>query len=316
MTGLYITLATVGGIGLIILITSFVCFIMTFYSPKRKPVGNDEYPMPPGEVYEPFHDVIRNWTKSIREMPHEDIEITSYDGLRLCGQYFEYESGAPVELLFHGYRGSAERDLCGGVERCFAIGRNALIINQRASAESEGSVITFGIKEHRDCLSWINYAVKRFGEDSKIIITGVSMGAATVMMAAGEQLPENVVCVLADCGYSSAREIIKKVIADMGLPPKVFYPFVKLGALVFGGFKLEENSPIEAMKRCKIPIIFIHGDTDAFVPCDMSRELYEACSSEKKRFVTIPGAGHGLAFPANKQMYLNALIEFEKEWNI
>ena len=316
MTGLYITLGAVGGIALIVLTMSFVCFTLTFYSPKRKPIGEDEYPMPPGEVYEPFHDVIRDWTKSIREMPHEDIEIISYDGLRLCGQYFEYKNGAPVELLFHGYRGSAERDLCGGVERCFAIGRNALIVNQRASAGSEGRVITFGIKEHRDCLAWIDYAVKRFGKDAKIIITGVSMGAATVMMAAGEQLPENVVCVLADCGYSSAREIIKKVIADMGLPPKVFYPFVKLGALIFGGFKLEENSPMEAMKRCKIPVIFIHGDTDAFVPCDMSRELYEACSSEKKRFVTIPGAGHGLAFPANKEMYLNALIEFEKEWNV
>lgn len=316
MPGLYITLGAVSGIALIILITSFVCFILTFYSPKRKPVGKDEYPMPPGEVYEPFYDVIRDWTKSIREMPHEDIEITSHDGLRLCGQYFECKSGAPIELLFHGYRGSAERDLCGGVERCFAIGRNALIVNQRASAESEGSVITFGIKECRDCLTWIDYAVNRFGKDSKIIITGVSMGAATVMMAAGEELPENVVCVLADCGYSSAKEIIKKVIADMGLPPKVFYPFVKLGALIFGGFKLEENSPMEAMKRCKIPIIFIHGDTDAFVPCDMSRELYEACASEKKRFVTIPGAGHGLAFPANKEMYLNALIEFEKEWNV
>lgn len=316
MTALYVTLGVLGGIALLILITSFVCFMMTFYSPRRKPVGKDEYPMPPGEIYEPYHEAMRDWVKSIRSMPHEDIEITSYDGLRLCGKYYEYKKGAPTELLFHGYQGSAERDLCGGVERCFAIGRNALIINQRASAESEGSVITFGIREHKDCLSWIDYAVSRFGKDTKIIITGVSMGAATVMMAAGEQLPENVACVLADCGYSSAKKIIKKVIRDMGLPADFFYPFVKLGALIFGGFRLEENSPIEAMKRCKIPVIFIHGDTDDFVPCDMSRELYEACASEKKKLVTIPGAGHGLAFPANKEMYLNALTEFEKEWNV
>ena len=101
----------------------------------------------------------------------------------------------------------------------------------------------------------------------------------------------------------------------MKLPDKLLYPFVKLGARVFGRFNLEEDTPIEAMKRCSLPIIFIHGDTDAFVPDSMSDELYAACSSKFKKNVKIAGAGHGLAFPVGRNLYVNALADFEKEWN-
>lgn len=300
-------------LSLIALITAFICYMRVFYSPKRKPVGPDEFPLPPGEIYEPHYDDMIAWMKEIRAMPHEHITIKSHDGLTLSGDYYEYAPGAPIELLFHGYQGSGERDLSAGVERCFALGRSAVIIDQRSHGKSEGRTTTFGVKERFDCIAWINYITERFGKDTKIIITGVSMGAATVMMAAGENLPDNVVCVLADCGYSSARAIIKKVIAEMGLPANLLYPFVRLGAFVFGHFNLEETSPIEAVKKAKIPIIFIHGDTDAFVPHSMSKELYEACASKYKRFVTSPGAGHGLAYPLNKELYINALREFEEE---
>ena len=298
---------------MISLITAFICYMRVFYSPKRKPVGPDEFPLPPGEIYEPHYPDMIAWMKEIRAMPHENIKIKSHDGLTLSGNYYEYAPDAPIELLFHGYQGNGERDLSAGVERCFAIGRSAIIIDQRSHGTSEGSTTTFGVKERFDCISWINYVCERFGKDTKIILTGVSMGAATVMMAAGEELPSNVVCVLADCGYSSARAIIKKVIAEMGLPANLLYPFVKLGAFVFGHFNLEETSPIEAVKRAKIPIIFIHGDTDAFVPYSMSEELYEACASKYKKLVNSPGAGHGLAYPLNKDLYINALRDFEKE---
>ena len=295
------------------LIAAYVCYRMVFYSPKRKQLGEDEYEIPEGEIYEVFREDMEGWIRMTRTYPHEDMEIKSFDGLTLRGRYYECQNGAITELLFHGYQGNAERDLSGGVERCFALGRNALIIDHRASGTSDGRVISFGINEKRDCLAWIDHAIKRFGADTKLIITGISMGAATVMMAAGEKLPDNVVCVLADCGYSSAREIIKKVIKDMKLPPDIIYPFVRLGARMFGHFSLEETSPIEAVKKSSIPIIFIHGDTDDFVPCEMSERLYEICSSEHKRFVSVKGAGHGLAFPVDKEGYLNALREFQKE---
>lgn len=308
-------ISIIGGAALLVLLASFICFIRVFYSPKRKLLGENEYEIPEGEIYEVFRDDMIAWTKAARTMPHTDVSITSHDGLTLCGKYYEYKKGAITELLFHGYQGNAERDLSGGIERCFSLGRNALIIDNRASGRSDGRVITFGVNEVRDVLGWTDFAVSYFGKDVKLVLTGVSMGAATVLMAAGKNLPENVLCVLADCPYSSQKEIIKKVIREMKLPADVLYPFVKLGARIFGRFDLEESTPIEAMKKSRVPIIFIHGDNDAFVPDKMSDELYEACTSAHKKIVKISGAGHGLSFPVDKTAYTDALREFEAEWN-
>ena len=309
-------LGILSGISIICLITAFICYVMVFHAPKRKVLGPNEYEIPDGEIYEVFREDMIEWIKSIRSMPHEDVEITSFDGLKLRGKYYEQIKGAPMEIMFHGYKGNAERDLCGAVERAFRVGRNALIVDQRGSGRSEGNVISFGINERRDCLSWVDFAIKKFGPDVRIMITGISMGAATVMMASSEQLPENVIGALADCGYTSPREIIKKVITDMKLPADLLYPFVKLGARIFGNFDLDETSPIEAVSKTKLPIIFVHGDDDAFVPYDMSVRLHEACSSEKKILITIPGAGHGLAFPVDKDGYVNALNKINDDWNL
>jgi fermentation-respiration switch protein FrsA (DUF1100 family) len=295
------------------LLTALICFFKVFYSPTRKPLGENEYEIPKGEIYEPFREQMVNWVKDVRAMPHEDMEIVSHDGLALRGRYYECNPGAPIELLFHGYQGNSERDLSGGVARCFALGRNALIIDHRAAGRSAGHVITFGIREHLDCLAWAAHAVRRFGPDCRLILTGISMGAATVMMAAGKPLPPQVVCVLADCGYTSPREIIEKVIRDMRLPPRLLYPFVRLGARLFGRFDLEANSPIEAVKRARVPLILIHGDADAFVPCEMSERLYGLCTSEHKAFSAVSGAGHGLAFAVDREGYLRALREFAEE---
>ena len=305
------------GVALILtLITSYVCYRMVFRAPKKKVLGPDEYEIPEGEIYEVFRDEMVQWIKDVRSMPHEDVSITSYDGLTLRGKYYECKKGATTEIMFHGYKGNAERDLCGAVERAFAIGRNALIVDHRASGTSDGNVITFGIKERRDCRAWIDFATEKFGKDVNLMITGISMGAATVMMTAGQELPENVVCVLADCGYTSPKEIIQKVVTDMKLPKAVFYPFIKLGARLYADFDLEEYSPIEAMKNCKIPVIFVHGDNDEFVPHDMSKRLYEACAAQKKVFITIKGAGHGLAYPVNKEEYIAKLKEIDLEWHL
>ena len=135
------------------------------------------------------------------------------------------------------------------------------------------------------------------------------MGAATVMMAAGTDLPPQVVGVLADCGYSSAKEIIGLAIKQMGLPVKLSYPFARLGARIFGGFDPEETSPVEALKKAKVPVIFFHGEADDFVPCYMSKACFDACAS-RKRLVTVPGAGHGLSYPKDPEGYIRAVREF------
>ena len=214
-----------------------------------------------------------------------------------------------MEIMIHGYRGSAYRDLSNGIERAFALGHNVLLIDQRASSESEGNTITFGINERRDCLSWIDYVINNFDSNMKIILTGVSMGAATVMMASSMDLPSNVIGVLADCGYTTPKEIIMKYVKELKLPPKLFYPFIKLGAKIFGHFNLEEASPIESIKKTNLPVIFYHGTSDNFVPCYMSEKLYEVCNSDKK-LVLIDNCGHGLAYLVDKEKYIEEMKEF------
>ena len=292
-----------------ILLTAYICYRLAFYAPPRKPDATPEI-FPEGDIYVPYHDAMRKWAEETAKLPHEDICITSFDGLKLWATFYEYAPGAPIELMFHGYRGNPQRDLSGGVQRCFQLKRSAFLVDQRCGGRSQGTTITFGVKEHRDCLSWLDYMQKRFGPDAKILLTGISMGASTVLMAAGEPLPDNVIGVLADCGYSSARDIIRHVIRQMGLPVKLAYPFVKLGARLYGGFRLEERPPCQALKTAKVPVLFIHGQADDFVPCDMSRINYEACASPKKQLVTVPGAGHGLSFPKEPETYLQTLRDF------
>ncbi len=299
----------------LLLLGAYVCFYLTFWVRRKASPAEDDYSIPPGKIYEPYRETMVTWMKELLEMPHEEVSVTSFDGLRLYGQYFEYSPDAPVEIMFHGYRGSARRDLCGGVQRCFALGHNALIVDQRTSGKSEGNVITFGILESRDCLTWVDFVLSRFGKDVKIILTGISMGASTVMLAAGMDLPRNVVGVLADCGYTSARDIIKKVIRQLHLPANLIYPLVRLGAILYGRFDPEETSPREAMKKCRVPIIFVHGEDDHFVPCEMSRENYDACPGRKILY-TVPGAGHGLAYLKDGEGYLRTLREFSAEHGI
>lgn len=300
------------GLAVLVLLISYICYRIVFYAKPGTPLGPDEYDIPDGKIYEVHRDAMIAWQKEVRQLPSEDFSITSFDGLKLCGKYYECAPGAVTELMFHGYRGSAERDLCGGVQRAFALGRNVLIVDQRTSCRSEGRTITFGINEHKDCLAWVDFMIGHFGPDVKIILTGISMGAATVLMAAGRELPKNVVGVLADCGYTSAREIIQKCTRDMRLSPKLVYPFIRLGAILYGNFDPDGYSPIEAMKTCKIPVIFFHGDADDFVPCEMSWKNYEACSAPK-RLVIIRNAGHGLCYLLDPEKYLRELTDFFTE---
>lgn len=298
----------------LVFITSYICFRLTFYA-VRKEKNSEEFTLPPGKIYEQYRDIMFKWMKESREIPFKEVEIISFDGLLLKGKYYEGEPGAPVELMMHGYRGEAERDLCGGIQRAFALKRNVLIVDQRACGKSEGNVISFGVNESRDCRAWVEYIIKMLGPDVRIILTGISMGAATVVMAAGRPLPENVIGILADCGYSSAKAIIKNTIKEMKLPADLLYPFVKLGAKIYGHFDVEENPPIEAIKKCTKPVIFIHGEDDRFVPCYMSRELYDACTAPK-RLLTVAGAGHGLSYMVDGEGYLKALDEFAAEMGI
>lgn len=305
MVFLYILLA----LGAIALAITYYCFRFCFYVKEKVVISPDDFPIPDGNVYEPHRPQMVAWMKEVRALPSREYWITSHDGLKLYGKYYECDPHAPMELMFHGYRGNAERDLCGGVQRAFALGHNALIVDQRASCHSDGNIISFGVNEHKDCLRWLDFVIREFGPEVQVILTGISMGATTVLLAAGTDLPKNVIGVLADCGYTSAREIIQVVCRYMKLPPKLSYPFVRLAARMFGHFDLEAADATKALKNCRVPVIFFHGESDRFVPCYMSRANYDACPS-RKRLVTTPGAGHGLCYIIDPEGYLKEAGEF------
>ena len=296
---------------LLLLIGCFVCFYLTFYSKTRK--NEPGFSLPPGPVYEPYRETMHGWADEVEKMDHEDVEILSYDGLTLRGRFYEYSPDADIELMLPGYRGSAKRDLCGGVQRCFALGRSALVVDQRGCGRSDGHIITFGVREYRDCLSWVNYLTELFGGSRRIILTGISMGAATVLNASGQELPENVIGVIADCGFTSPKEIIQKVIRDMKLPPKLLYPFIRLSGMIYGGFDIESICSRDSVKNAKIPIFLAHGDGDDFVPCSMSQSNYDACNTTKL-FLKVPGAGHGLAYVVDPEGYIAALKEIQQHY--
>lgn len=291
----------------LIFLISFYTYRTAFYSPRSKRIAPDD-PIK-GTQYKAVEEHMHRVTHIMEQYTFEPVTIESFDGLKLFGRYYHWNDGAPLVLLFHGYRSHPYRDCGGGHALARKMGFNALVIDQRAHGQSEGTTISFGIKERRDCLSWIRYCNDRFGSQIPLILSGLSMGAATVLMATDLDLPENVCGVMADSPYSSPLAIIEKVCQDMHYPVPLCRPFLHMGALFFGGLRLNESSAIEAVSRASVPILLIHGEEDHFVPCDMSRKIASNCASPVE-IHTFPGAGHGLSYMIDPKRYEKVVYEF------
>lgn len=297
-------------ITILVLLTAYICYRIAFWAPKRVLDEDVQIHLPEGEQYLKVREGIERCVNNMLARPFEPVTITTFDGKKLYARYYHVADGAPLQIQFHGYKSSAVLDFCGGSLYAGKIGHNALVVDQRSHGRSEGKSITFGVLERKDVLCWIDYARSRFGEDVRIILAGLSMGAATVLMATDQPLPPNVLGVVADCPYSSPVAIIKTVSKrDMHMPTGLMYPFVKLGARLFAGFDLEESSAVIAVKNTPVPILVIHGTGDNFVPCDMSREIRDA-NPDMITLVTVPEAGHGLCYMTEPAIYENAMQEF------
>lgn len=271
----------------------------------------DVFSMPDTEQYNVFRAQSEKMIRDTLSIPYEDVFITSFDGLRLHAKFYAAsERKAPVQIMFHGYKSSAERDFCGGLREGIDGGFNVLLVDQRAHGESEGKYLTFGVNERFDCLSWASYAAERFGNDVKIYLYGISMGASTVLMASALPLPKSVSGIVADCGYTSPKAIICSVLRDHHVPAAPVYAVAKLGARLFCGFDLDSASAPDALRRSHIPVLFIHGDDDRFVPCRMSRENFEASAAEHKKLLIVHNAGHGLSYMLDRPAYRSSLHSF------
>lgn len=287
------------------------CFHTCFYSSNRTP--RNPYGPLHGEQFLEVQEHIYASTRRMEEVPYEPVQIKSFDGLTLFGRYYHLKDGAPVKIIFHGYRSMALRDGVGGFAMARKMGMNVLVVDQRAHGNSGGHVITFGIWERRDCLFWIRYINERLGSDTPIVLSGLSMGAATVIMATALPLPENVQCVLADSPYAAPGEIIKKVCRDIHIPDKLVYPFIRFAARALGGFNLEQASAVEAAGVSPVPILLLHGEDDRFVPYQMSLDIHMN-SNGCTRLKTFEDAGHGLSYMVEPEQYEKAVWDFLKQF--
>ena len=292
----------------LILLISFVFYRLGFYSPRGE--QNNDEAISDTEQMRPLRERVIGMIRQLNERPYERVSITSFDNLRLVGRYYHQADGAPLDICFHGYRGTPSRDFSGGTGIYFAAGHNVLMIEERGQCGSEGHTITMGVKEKRDCVAWVQYAVDRFGPETQIVLAGISMGAATVLMASGLDLPEQVRGIIADCPYTSPKAIIHKVVRqDFHLPPRLCWPLICLGAALFGGFLPIGENAAEAVRDAKVPILLIHGEADQFVPWEMSREI-AAANPERIEFHSFPGAGHGLSFLLDEERYTRIVRRF------
>ena len=286
------------------LIGSFIAFRLAYYNKNDKDIT---YDVLTGVGYDQFHDQMIELIKGSDVLPYEQVSIKSFDKLTLYGRLYIVDEKAPIHIQFHGYRGQAVRDFSGGVRVPQENGHNVLLVDQRAHGKSEGHVITFGIKERRDVLSWVDFVKSRFGDDVKIVLEGISMGAATVLMASNFDMP-NVKAIFADCPYSSPKEIILKVSRSMGLTDFLSIPLLSFGALFYGHFNWNSASAVESVKDSKYPILIIHGRADRYVPIEMSRKIKEA--NPNIRLEEFDDAAHGMSYMVDEARYKRIVKEF------
>ena len=297
----------IGAFLLIIIGGSLFGYFRAFYSPTKREVMSGQ--LPDSEQYKSAKEHIKELITYASSLKYEETIIKAYDGTSLYGRYYRTRDDAPLQILFHGYKGSPMRDFCGGLLLALKSGFNVILVDQRAHGKSGGHSICFGVKERYDVLSWVKYANERFG-NIPIILTGISMGGATVLMASELNLPRNVVGIIADCPYSSPSEIIRKFCKDMKMPPSIVYPFAYLGALLFARCALNKSSAYRAVQNTTLPILIMHGEDDSFVPCYMSEKIYKACKSEYKFLYTFKGADHGLSYMSDNEKYESAYNKF------
>lgn len=260
--------------------------------------------LPHGEQYEPFHDEMHALIDEIERLPYESVSIRSHDGLTLGGRLYRmFPDNAPLAILLHGYRSNAVRDGSGGVCLCRRHGYNVLMIDQRAHGTSEGNVVSLGVLEQRDCLRWIKYAEQRFSPSVRIVLMGISMGAATAAMAASQGLPDSVQGLFLDSGFGSARAMIFAIIRRVKAWRNLAFGFAWLGGKLYGCFDLKDGNAFSGLQNWTRPVAFFHSTEDRFVPYEMTVRMYEACASEQKSLTLIENAGHAMGFYQDRERY-------------
>ena len=242
---------------------------------------------------------------------YDQTYITSDDGLKLFGRIYKTAATTSTWIItIHGYK-SDSADILDRSEAFVNQGYNVLAPDMRAHGNSEGAFTGMGWLDRKDVLDWINYIIG-LDPDAKIVLYGVSMGGATVMMTSGEDLPPNVVCAVEDCGYTSVHDEFSWQMTQQYsyLPHFPLFNIISLLSKMRAGYSFEEASSVDQLAKCKIPMLFIHGDADTYVPFYMLQQNYDADADPDKQMLVVPGAKHAESYTVAPELYWNTVFSF------
>lgn len=269
-----------------------------------------------GKILCPVPESAQNVARDERDIwfqqqSFDEFEMINDRNYRLKAYLLKADKPSDVYVFCsHGYRNCGKGEFNLMAKFYHDKGYNVFLVDHQASGESDGTYIGFGYYEYRDCLKWLDYMLELFGKDIQIILHGVSMGSATVMIMNGEKLPENVKFTVADCGYTSAYDEFAHNAKSMHVP---LFPVMNIANAFnkkISGYDFREANPLEAVTKATLPILFIHGGNDDFVPTYMAGKLYEACSSADKKMLIVEGAAHAESYPTDSVAYESMINEF------
>lgn len=304
---------------LLLIVVLVVCSYILSYISRRKPfplpgwlvkqfegsmVGNDA-------LEDAYWQRAREREKWLESQNMEQLHLINADGLKLRAQYFPTgKERRGLVLACHGCRSSGIGEFCFISQFLNEQGYDLFLVDHRACGESEGKYMGYGYYESQDTMLWIDYITQRFGKEVPVFLYGVSMGSATVMMMSKQELPENVVGIVADCGYTSAWEEFQYQLREsFHMGPFPFLYIVSFLSRIFAGYSFKKANPIACVREAKVPILFVHGEKDDFVPCFMVQELYEACTAPKELLV-VPDALHAKSYQTHPELYEPKLMAF------
>ncbi|MEA4831068.1 hypothetical protein SDC9_80576 [bioreactor metagenome] len=282
--------------------------------PSHKKNGKNKEVPPQNECNE-YMDFADKGKEYLKTKYTEKVQIISEDRKKLSATIVlsnavHTDGKLKFTVCIHGYRSNGLNDFAMMAEYFTDAGFGMLIPDNRSHGESEGKYIGFGWNDRKDCLSWCEYLVKRYGEDIEIVLMGISMGATAVMAALGENTIPQIKCAVEDCGYSNAwEELSLQLYNTYGLKPFPALYLVSIWNKIINGYFISENNALKQIKNSKLPILFIHGENDRYVPLYMVNKLYEAYEGPKMLYIA-PNAAHAQSFIKNQENYKKKLDEF------
>lgn len=252
------------------------------------------------------------WLKTVpQDLWHEQA---SGSALKLAALYVPAPTHSKKTVVIaHGYMGKKE-DMAARIKMFHEAGYNVLAPDNRGHGQSEGDYIGYGWPDRLDYIKWLKLLLTKTGHDQQIALYGESMGGALVMYMSGEQLPKQVKVIVEDCGYTSIiDELSYQAKAMFNLPKWPLVPAVGVTASLRTGYDVFTADTRKALAKNQLPIMFIHGQKDTFVPTQMVTANYQATTAKKQLWV-VPGAGHAQSFYQDPALYQKRVLRWVERW--